>query len=463
MTVTIPIERVVSATGGKLVRRGAATFSSVVIDSRAISPGCLFFAIPGERFDGHAFVAEALAKGAAGAVVNRGRAQPGEHTIVEVDDTIAALGKLAAAHRRAMTHLKVAAVTGSNGKTTTKEMLAAILGAGGEPVLRTEGNLNNHLGVPLTLLRLSESHRYAVIEMGMSALGEIAYLTRLSQPDVAVIVNIAAVHLETLGSIENVAKAKAEIFQGLSPGGVGITPIDQPLLETYAHALERHLTFGPEARKPSLGVDNIVASASGVECTLHVREGAPRQLALKMSLLGAHNAVDAAAAAAAALSLGATDHSFVSGLAAVRPAKHRSQLIEVAGRRIIDDCYNASPLSTRAAIDTLFSVGAERQRVAVLGDMLELGPDSERLHREIGEYAAGKISQLIAFGPRSRAMAEAAQSALGPERVFHSEDPSAAARRALEVSAPGDVILVKASRGMKLERVIDEMAEGPKA
>jgi UDP-N-acetylmuramoyl-tripeptide--D-alanyl-D-alanine ligase len=456
--MAIALDLVMSSTGGHCVHRGAESFSAVVIDGRQVPKGALFFAIAGERHDGHDFVAQAVAGGADGVVVKKGKRIEGaaSATIIEVEDTVVALGRLARAHRDRMSDLKVVAITGSNGKTTTKEMTAAILGAqvGPDAVLKTEGNLNNHLGVPLTLLRLTPKHLYAVVEMGMNGLGEIDHLAGLARADVAVVVCVAPVHLEQLGTIENIAKAKAEIWKG---NAVGIAPVDEPLLKPYWP--KKTLTFGARAKGPDVGVDDVSAGPGGVHFTLHLRELTSRQgVNVGLPLVGAHNAIDAAAAAAAARALDVGEGPILEGLSSVRPAKHRSQLVPAKDRVILDDCYNASPLSTRAALDALVSV-ANKRKIAVLGDMLELGPKSAELHAEIGAYAGERADEVIAFGPLSHHLAEAAAKKLGAEHVMHTEDPNDAAERVMQVSGPGDVILVKASRGMRLERVIDKLLE----
>ena len=266
----IPLSRLLESTGGSLLRGSADSFAGAGIDSRAVKPGMLFFAVKGDRFDGHDFAAQAVRDGARGVVVARGRGAAldvGDAVVVEVDDPIAALGALARAHRLAQRDLRVVAVTGSNGKTTTKEILGAILSssAGNDAVLKTEGNLNNHLGVPLTLLRLSAQHRFAVVEMGMSGLGEIAYLTELARPDVAVITNIAGVHLEQLGSLENVARAKAEIFAGLGERGIGVYPAKEPLLAPLVTLpAARRRTFGPGGGGATVTYDDVHVGPKGL-------------------------------------------------------------------------------------------------------------------------------------------------------------------------------------------------------
>jgi UDP-N-acetylmuramoyl-tripeptide--D-alanyl-D-alanine ligase len=323
-------------------------------------------------------------------------------------------------------------------------------------VLKTEGNLNNHLGVPLTLLRLHDGHRYAVVEMGMSGLGEIAYLTELARPDVAVVVSIAGVHLEQLGTIENVAKAKAEVFGGLPAKGVGVYPETEKLLAPYVGALPSRMTFGPKGSYPTVAYDDVKTGPKGLTLRLHLK-GVTSAVgaAVHVPLIGKHNASNAAAAACVALALDIGEGSIIEGLGEVRPAKHRAQLVQLGDRTVLDDCYNAAPASMRAALDALVEVtppGA--QKIAVLGDMLELGPDSAKLHAEIGEYAAARADRVIAVGAEARHIAAGAR-----DKGEHVADTDAATARVRAVSRAGDVILVKASRGMRLERVIDALAE----
>jgi UDP-N-acetylmuramoyl-tripeptide--D-alanyl-D-alanine ligase len=459
---TISVETVLGAThelGGALLRGPRArAFPAVVIDGRTVPSGALFFAIKGERHDGHDFAGQAVASGAGGVVVARGRGAgldlPADVSVIEVDDTVLALGALARAWRAAH-DVKVIGVAGSNGKTTTKELIASILvaHAGADAVCKTEGNLNNHLGVPLTLLRLTETHRFAVVEMGMSAPRELSYLGTLARPDVGIIVSIAVEHLEGLGSIEGVAAAEAELLESVA---VCAVPAHERLLDPHVAAARargvRFVTFGePPADVP---LQEALPDARGVR----MRTTGVAPVEAHLPLVGAHNAMNAAGAIAVALTLGVPPEAIARGLQAVKPAKHRAQLVPVGDRVVLDDCYNASPLSMRAALDALVAAtGPGHRRVAVLADMLELGPDAPQLHDEIGAYAAARVDALIALGPLGARYVEAARPTLG-DRAAVAADPDEAAARALAASGPGDVILVKASRGMKLERVIDSLA-----
>lgn len=458
------LDFVVAATRGTLRRRGAVAFTGVSIDGRVVPPGGLWFAIRGERFDGHQFAVQAIRTGAAGLVVERGRGAEllafTDVSIIEVDDAVRALGALASAHRLRFPSLKVVGVAGSNGKTTTKEMIGAVLAAevGEEAVHKTEGNFNNHLGMPLTMLRLDAGHRYAVLEMGMSALGELDYLARLARPDVAVVVSIGAEHLETLGTLENVARAEGEIYAALAVAGTAVWPDGDDRIAPYAEAgpALRRLRFGHAPGAP-VRILHAAARLDGTDIVLRLPDG--QRLATRLGIIGLHNASNAAAAAAVACALGISPRAIAEGLAAARTAKHRSAIVEIAGRHVIDDCYNASPPSVGAALDTLadFARQSDTRSVAVLGDMLELGPSEGELHHAIGERAARLgIDLLIAVGPRAVHIAEGARAAgLPAERAIQVDEIDDAVWHACRTTEPGDWILVKASRGARLERVVN--------
>jgi UDP-N-acetylmuramoyl-tripeptide--D-alanyl-D-alanine ligase len=451
-------DELAAATGGCWMGTPPAELAGVSTDTRTIVPGALFVALRGERYDGHAYLAEASAKGAAAAVVADGAAAGSPLPVLAVPDTLAALGAIARHHRRRF-HIPVVGVTGSNGKTTTREMIAGILATRG-PVLKTEGNLNNEVGVPLTLLGLGPEHRSAVIEMGMNHPGEIARLAAIAEPYVGVVTLAAPAHLEGLGTVDAVADAKAELYQGLQDTGIVVANADDPRMLKRAQAAgKRMLTFAAGAGRRgdvvvleigSQGDDGLhfVLGVGNREVPVHI----PR-------LVGAHNAVNAAAAAAAAISLGCSDREIAQGLAAVRPVGRRLRLERLAsGLRLVDDCYNANPASMSAALRTLVDLARPDARpVAVLGDMLELGAFEETAHRELGgEAARAGVRLLAAFGPRARATAEAARAA-GLE-TFHTDDMDALVRWARTALAPpSDVLLVKGSRGMKLERLVEAL------
>jgi UDP-N-acetylmuramoyl-tripeptide--D-alanyl-D-alanine ligase len=434
----------------------------VSTDTRTVSAGSCFVALKGERFDGHDFLAEAARAGAACAVVAESRAASGPAALplLAVPDTLAALGALARWHRRRF-RIPLVAVTGSTGKTTTREMIAAILATRG-PVHRSQGNLNNEVGVPLTLLGLAEEHQAAVVEMGMSHPGEIARLAAVAEPQVGLVTNAAPVHLEGLGSVDAVADAKAELYRGLSPGGTAVANADDArMLRRAQESGRRLITFarGRGRRGDVVAMEVLSHDESGLAFLLGIGN---RELEVRLSLVGEHNAVNAAAAAATAVALGCTDREIVRGLAEVRPVGRRLRLERLpSGVFLVDDCYNANPVSMRAALETLAALAASRggRPVAALGDMLELGPAEAEAHRELGAAAArAGLGWLAAFGPRSRAAAEAARGAgLAGGAAFHTEDVAALTAFVKERLRPGDVLLVKASRGMKLERLVEAL------
>lgn len=480
-TIELPLERVLAATQGKLLRGGAHRFSAVTIDGRAATAGALFVAVRGERHDGHSFIAQALASGATGILIERERGhlvpEGNGLTVIEVADTIVALGQLARAHREAPEvagKLRVVAVTGSSGKTTTKDLVASILAAHcGDPseVCKTEGNLNNHLGVPLTLLRLRPGQRYAVIEMGMSARGEIAYLTSLARPDVGIITNVGFAHLLHLGSVDNIAAAKGELFMSLHEGATAV------FAQGAKHARVRrqaalagalggrlrgfHAQVAEAQDAPAEGavvqVQLLGESADGLDLSLHFPTlNAGEWHRARLPLVGPHQAENAALAAAAALALDVSPGAIVLGLARVHAAKHRGQVEHIAGRNVLDDCYNANPASMDAALRTLAGLRGAGRAVAILGDMLELGPTEDALHAQIGEVAADVgLHRLITVGPRARHIAQAA-SARGIETLI-AADASEAASAAAAATRAGDWILLKGSRGMALEEVITRL------
>jgi UDP-N-acetylmuramoyl-tripeptide--D-alanyl-D-alanine ligase len=459
--VPLTEQEIIQATGGtKLGVGGQSSYESICTDTRALSPGCLFIALKGERFDGHEFVAEAVRRGAAAAVVERGRASfQSQCLLFEVDNTLKALGDLARFHRR---HFKipVAAITGSSGKTTTKEMVHAILSTRG-PALKTEGNLNNEVGVPLTLFRLEPSHVAAVIEMGMNHPGEIGRLTSMVQPDAALITGVHPAHLQGLRSLEGVAAAKGELFRGLKKGATAVVNLDDPLVAAQPRAEgSALLTFG-EAASAQVRIKTVdPVPPRGISIILRYRD---REYPVRLSFLGRHNARNAAAAFALALALGYEPEQCARGLERASPYPGRLSLLEAPdGITVLDDTYNANPASMTAALETLADFvrptsvarGPGRRAVAVIGDMLELGSHEAREHNQLGKQVA-KVAALAAFfGPRS---VQAHQAAEMGERAAHFEDVASLTHWLKPRLHAGDVVLVKASRGMRMERVVQEL------
>jgi len=434
-----------------------APFTGVSTDTRAIAKDEIFFALSGERFDGTAFVADALTKGALAAVVARsalaGVGNAPRERLVVVDDPRLALGRLAAYWRERFTG-PLLALTGSNGKTTVKEMTAAILAvaAGGrERVLATVGNLNNDIGVPLTLLRLNpQDHRYAVVEMGMNHAGEIAYLSGLASPDVALVNNAGVAHIENLRSREAIARAKGEIFSGLRPGGTAVINADDQFAPQWSRAAAAHrqITFALDRTADVRGKCTLRSDGSTLAIETPAGSGA-----VTLAVAGEHNARNALAATAAAVALGVGIEAVVAGLAVYRGVKGRLQpKAGAAGAHLIDDTYNANPDSVAAAISVL--AAARGRRVLVLGDMGELGADAAALHAEVGDFAkAAGIDALYALGTQS-AHAVASFGANG--RHFDSVQELVDAIRP-ELGAQVTV-LVKGSRFMQMERVVAALA-----
>ncbi|MCG2576507.1 UDP-N-acetylmuramoyl-tripeptide--D-alanyl-D-alanine ligase [Dechloromonas sp. XY25] len=443
------LSQVANAVQGRLVGADVA-LAGITTDTRAITPGALFIALAGERFDAHDFLTQALASGAAAVLVSDEAKVPAGASAVVVADTRLALGRLAAAWR-AQFDLPVIAVTGSNGKTTTKEMIAAILKAAfGAAVLSTRGNLNNDIGLPLTLLGLSASHRAAVIEMGMNHPGEIGYLAPIGAPTVALLTNAQRAHLEGMGDLDEVAREKGSIFNGLPADGVAVINAD----DAYAAAW-RGMAGGRPVR--TFAVDGAadvvgVVHQHGLETELELQ--APEGVAtVKLRIPGRHNARNAVAAAAACLAAGVGLAAVVEGLAAFSGVKGRLQRrAGKQGAEILDDTYNANPDSVRAGIDVLASTIG--RKLLVLGDMGEIGEASGQYHDEIGGYAKSQgIDRLFALGDTSqlavRNFGEGARHFCNVDKLIAAVDKEL---------GPDTTVLVKGSRFMKMERVADALA-----
>ncbi|PMR68723.1 UDP-N-acetylmuramoyl-tripeptide--D-alanyl-D-alanine ligase [Halomonas heilongjiangensis] len=423
--------------------------TAIVTDTRRLVPGCLFVALKGERFDAHDFIDQAREGGAVAAVVERKVERPGDDPLPQlvVADTRLALGLLGRARRRAWGGPLVA-VTGNSGKTTVKELLAALLSRRGA-TLSTRGNLNNDIGVPLTLLGLEPGHRQAVVELGANHLGEIAWTTVLAEPRVAVITNVTGAHVGEFGGPGRIAQAKAEILAGLAADGVAVLNRDDAYFATWARlaAPREVLDFGLE------GLARVTASALACDAlgryafTLVV-DG--RELGrVQLALLGRHNVANALAAAAAALAMGLDEAEVLAGLAAVAPMPGRLSVVEgINATRLLDDTYNANPGAVKAALDLLVALPGPRW--CLLGAMGELGEASDRLHAEIGRHARELgIDFLGTFGEPARA----ASRAFG-EKGCHFDDREALTRHVLNHLPPGASVLVKGSRSAGMEQVV---------
>jgi UDP-N-acetylmuramoyl-tripeptide--D-alanyl-D-alanine ligase len=460
---SISLDDLVAATGGRLLGpTTVTTFTTAAVDSRHVTPGSLFVALRGERVDGHAFVAEAAANGATTALVERPVALPDDAglALVQVPDTLAALQELAA-WWRSRSAVRVVGITGSTGKTIAKEVVADVL-ARTRTVLRNEGNLNSETGLPMTLLRLEPAHELAVLEMSMYTEGEIARLTEIARPEVGVVLAVHPTHLERAGSIEAIARAKSELPAALPPDGLAVLNADDPRVAamaavTAAEVRTYGLGAGAEVRASeveSLGLGGTVFTLQAPWGTRRVRSAMP----------GRHLVPHALAAAAVAERFDVPLDEVEAALAAGSHADHRMAILAAAsGATLVDDAYNASPVSVAAALDFLAEtpVAVGGRRYAVLGDMLELGPDEERLHREIGARAAGIVDGLLTVGGRGRWIAEAArQSGLSRvESVADVEEAIAAFDRSIP-AVTGDLVLVKGSRGVELDRLVDALGGG---
>lgn len=454
----IPLSQAAQRIGATILRPAGDDLADppvtgVSTDSRTTSAGDLFFALKGPNFDGHDFVAEAMSRGAVGAVVERDL--PGIDGLLRVEDTLRALGSLAVHHRRSLPG-RVIAVTGSTGKTTVKAMVGTILGRE-MPVLVGLESFNNEIGVPLTLLGADDSHQAVVIELAMRGPGEIRYLAEMAQPDVGAITNIGPSHIGRLGSLEAIAEAKAELFDAMPAASVGAVNADDlfaPYLLERAEHLGRRVTFGvaAEAEVRAQGVE--ILGLDGIHFTL-IAGG--RTAPVRLPIIGRHHVSNALCAAALAHALGMDAGQIAAGLGQVAPQPGRGQLRPVRGGiMLVDDAYNASPISMAAALTALQDLPAEGRRVAVLGDMLELGDWAEESHRMVGRLAAEVgLRQLMAVGELSRWIAEEAIAAgLPGDRVHWFPAADDAAGAVGNVVRRGDVVLVKASRAMRLERVI---------
>ena len=469
MEEKININEVVSAAKGRLVRGDKdISVSAVSIDTRTIKEGELFVAIKGDRFDGHDFVLQAFEMGACGAVIDRSQSDKIEKRIkddtkalIAVDDTITALQEMAAFHRQKY-YIRVVGVTGTNGKTTTKEMIAKILGQR-LWVLKNEGNLNNHIGVPLTLLRLNKRHQAAVIEMGMSGLGEIRRLCEIAAPNIGVVTNIGAAHLEGLGSIENVIKAKGEIIESLSESDTAvINADDKNSVSLKNKAKGKVITFGIDNDADIRAVDIRHQSPAGT--AFAIIKGKDK-IDISLSLSGRHNIYNALAAAAASLMLNFDLEDVKAGLEGFEPFKMRSEIMALnSGVRIINDSYNANPASMEAAIRLLSDFKNNGRTFAVLGGMFELGDYAREAHLNIGRAAVDSgVDYLIVVGELARFIVSGASSAgMKQDNIFVCMDHQEAVDILNRLTDSGDTILIKGSRKMAMERIAEGLIKGDK-
>ena len=449
------VQDIVRATRGALVAGDLGIpVTGVSIDSRALGVGEAFFAIRGHRLDGHAFLAEAAARGAACLVVDALPDDvPANVPLVLVEETTRALGQLGAWHRGRFT-IPVVAVTGSNGKTTTKELTAGVLATRWE-VLRPERSFNNQWGLPLTLLKLTPEHQAAVLEIGSNARGEVAALAALAAPTVGIVTTVAAVHTEFLGSLDGVREEKAGLVRALAADGVAVLNADDPRVAALAgETRARVVTYGRSPTAHVRVIGDVVDDEEGLTLTL---QAGHEQQTVTLALAGRHNVSNALAAAAAGVALGLPLADVARGLAAVRPVAGRCVWKRAGPVTILDDTYNASPTSVRAALDTIAAHRRGRRVIVVLGDMLELGAIAADAHREVGrQVAALPADELIGVGRAMQLAVEAAKEA-GLAEARHLMTFEDTVAHLLKRLTAGDLVLVKGSRGMRMERVVDAL------
>ena len=427
-------------------RSDQTQISKVIINSRDAVPACLFFALPGSKVDGHQFVNDVLQQEGY-AVVKQGFSS--DERVIEVADPLAALQKLAQFSLK-QSGIPVIAVTGSNGKTTTKDFTAAVLQAR-MPVWKTQGNFNNELGLPLTIMEIEPHHEAVVLEMGMRGLGEIRHLTEIAPPQVAVITNVFPVHLELLGSIENIAAAKAEVLEGLKPGGAAVLNGDDPLIRCHAAKADQVLFFGKNPDN-QLRAENIKVDQKGCVSYDLIWEG--KSYPVILSVPGVHNVYNSLAGIGVGLLFGIPVADAIQALRHVELTEMRLEIVESSdGITIINDAYNASPASMRSALETLAKMQSFGRKIAVLGDMYELGPISDRAHEQVGEQAAGVCDLVIFVGQNAQVMRKGAELAGFPRsKIIIYQSVEQLLPELKDLVEPNDLVLIKASRSVQLER-----------
>ncbi|HZV83238.1 MAG TPA: UDP-N-acetylmuramoyl-tripeptide--D-alanyl-D-alanine ligase [Geobacteraceae bacterium] len=450
---------ITTATGGRTVGRCDGSVSGISTDSRTVAAGELFVPLRGERFDGHDFIASFAAAGGKVTLAEEswlaGNVVPGSICCIAVQDTLRALGDLAAAYRKRFA-IPLIGITGSNGKTTTKEMLATIMAVTGEG-LKTSGNLNNLIGLPHMLFRLTPDHRWGVLEMGMSEFGEIDRLAEITAPGIGIITNAYPAHLASLGSVAGVARAKGELFLRLPPGGTAVYNADDPLIAACRTAAG--------VARVGFGLHGAEVTASGVKSL--GKEGQAFTLELfgaraevMLRAFGSHNVYNALAAAAAANAAGIQLDDIVAGLSAFTPYDKRFKLEDLGVIVLIDDSYNANPASVGAALLTLRELKGEKRGIAVLGDMLELGSESETAHQDVGHLAGTCVDRLYLYGEMARTAAAAALEAGMPaDEVVIAESREEIVADIIRDHLDGDYIMVKGSRGMRMDLVASALRE----
>src|SRR5438067_4373616 len=449
----LSILQIVDLSGAKLEQGdGKKAVERISTDSRTIKKGELFVALRGENFDGHKFVGATAKAGAAGAIVDlkwKGRV-PKKFAIIRAQDSLLAYQNLAANYRKSLP-IKVLAITGSNGKTSTKDFGASVLGRKFR-VTKTQGNFNNHVGLPRTILEATARDEVAVWEIGMNHPGEVAPLAKIAAPDAAIITNIGIAHIEFMGTLEAIAKEKGALAEAVGAEGTVILNADDPFSKGIAGRSHARVIFAGTKDGTIRAID-IQQSADGSEFT--ILEGA-HQCRAQLPVPGLHMVQNALLAVAAGRAFGLSLEEAAAGLASAPLTKARLQITEINGLQFLDDSYNANPDSMKAALRTLVELDAEGKRIAVLGEMRELGAESQRGHREVGETAATLgVNQLITIGDAAELIAEAARTA-GLNKVSSAGSTGEAARLLGEIAEPGDLVLIKGSRAARTEEVIEQ-------
>jgi UDP-N-acetylmuramoyl-tripeptide--D-alanyl-D-alanine ligase len=452
------LENIANAVNGRLFNKDLAndnrTAKGVVIDSRKVDEDYIFIATKGERVDGHSFIDSVFDKGAMGVICEKEPEDP-KGAYILVKDSFQALKDVAQFYRQQL-DIKVVGITGSVGKTSTKEFVASVLEQR-YSVLKTEGNFNNEIGLPLTVLNIRDDHQIAVLEMGISNFGEMHRLSKIAKPDVCLITNIGQCHLENLGTRDGILKAKSEIFDYISDDGVVCLNGDDDKLSTVGEVRGiKPLFFGMKEGNPIYATDFENLGLEGSSAVIHIED---ESFNVNIPLPGEHMLYNALAATAVGTAFGMSSELIKRGIENVEPVGGRSHVIRTKKLTLIDDCYNANPVSVKSALDLLASTKGKRL-VAVLGDMFELGKNEKELHYEVGEYAASKgIDELICIGDLCRTMYEGARSIGNDEMVIHHYDTKEDFYSEMnDVLNEKDIVLVKASHGMHFEEIIKELA-----
>ncbi len=447
----LSLAEVLKATGANSNFNGEIIFSGVTTDSRKITEGVLFVALKGENFNGEDFAEDSLKKGAAAVLVSNSAKNISGGVVLKVEDTLTAYQKISQSWRERF-QIPVIAITGSNGKTTTKDLTAAALSPLGE-IQKTSANFNNEIGVPLTLLGINEHHKAAVVEIGMRGLGQIESLAKIVKPNIGIVINVNETHIEILKSVEKIAKAKGELVEAIPSGGTVILNADNDFtaeMKKLAKNGVKIITYGIE-NPADLTAKNIVIEDTSTEFRLNYGN---EIFDFEIPIIGRHNVSNALAAIAAGLTLGLSIKEIQRGFSTLATTKMRFEVIRRDGVTIVNDAYNASPASMRAAIQTVAEI-YEGRKIAVLGDMLELGEISEKVHREVGEeLAKNKFDTLITLGELGKFIADGAKDA-GLKNIFTASTHEEVAKKILEIMRDGDTILFKASHGMHFEKIIE--------